>query len=119
MSLFILKWMPSSSITRNIERNGRKVAIIGAGPAGLAAANQLNGKGYTVTVFDKNEAPGGLLRYGIPNFKLHKPSGRKERRSPYSVRLEVSGHGCSESVLPRYNLISGRGWGGSPLPDVE
>ena len=47
---------------RNIERNGRKVAIIGAGPAGLAAANQLNGKGYTVTVFDKNEAPGGLLR---------------------------------------------------------
>ena len=58
---------------RNIERNGRKVAIIGAGPAGLAAANQLNGKGYTVTVFDKNEAPGGLLRYGIPNFKLHKP----------------------------------------------
>ena len=58
---------------RNIERNGRKVAVIGAGPAGLAAANQLNGKGYTVTVFDKNEAPGGLLRYGIPNFKLHKP----------------------------------------------
>ena len=58
---------------RHIERNGRKVAIIGAGPAGLAAANQLNGKGYTVTVFDKNEAPGGLLRYGIPNFKLHKP----------------------------------------------
>ena len=57
---------------RNIERNGRKVAIIGAGPAGLAAANQLNGKGYTVTVFDKNEAPGGLLRYGIPNFKLDK-----------------------------------------------
>ena len=58
---------------RHIERNGRKVAIIGAGPAGLATANQLNGKGYTVTVFDKNEAPGGLLRYGIPNFKLHKP----------------------------------------------
>lgn len=58
---------------RHIERNGRKVAIIGAGPAGLAAANQLNGKGYKVTLFDKNEAPGGLLRYGIPNFKLHKP----------------------------------------------
>ena len=41
------------------------------------------------------------------------------RRSPCSVRLEVSGHGCSESVLPRYNLISGRGWDGSPLPDAE
>ena len=54
------------------ERNGKKVAVIGAGPAGLAAANQLNYKGYEVTVFDKNEAAGGLLRYGIPNFKLNK-----------------------------------------------
>ena len=53
-------------------RNGKKVAVIGAGPAGLAAANQLNYKGYEVTVFDKNEAAGGLLRYGIPNFKLNK-----------------------------------------------
>ena len=53
-------------------RNGKKVAVIGAGPAGLALANQLNQRGYEVTVFDKNEAPGGLLRYGIPNFKLNK-----------------------------------------------
>ena len=48
------------------------VAVIGAGPAGLAAANDLNHMGYTVTVFEKNEAAGGLLRYGIPNFKLNK-----------------------------------------------
>ena len=54
------------------ERYGKKVAVIGAGPAGLVAANQLNLKGYTVTVFEKNEAAGGLLRYGIPNFKLNK-----------------------------------------------
>ena len=54
------------------ERNGKRVAVIGAGPAGLVTANQLNLKGYTVTVFEKNEAPGGLLRYGIPNFKLNK-----------------------------------------------
>jgi glutamate synthase (NADPH/NADH) small chain len=54
------------------ERNGKKVAVIGAGPAGLATANQLNLKGYTVTVYDKNENAGGLLRYGIPNFKLNK-----------------------------------------------
>ena len=54
------------------ERNGKTVAVIGAGPAGLAAANPLNRKGYTVTVFEKNEAAGGLLRYGIPNFKLAK-----------------------------------------------
>ena len=53
-------------------RNGKKVAVIGAGPAGLAAANALNQMGYTVTVFEKNEAAGGLLRYGIPNFKLNK-----------------------------------------------
>ena len=56
----------------DIVRNGKKVAIIGAGPAGLAAANDLNLLGYHVTVFDKNEAAGGLLRYGIPNFKLNK-----------------------------------------------
>ncbi len=56
----------------DIKRNGKKVAVIGAGPAGLAAANDLNHMGYTVTVFEKNEAAGGLLRYGIPNFKLNK-----------------------------------------------
>ena len=53
-------------------RNGKKVAVIGAGPAGLAAANALNHMGYAVTVYEKNEAAGGLLRYGIPNFKLNK-----------------------------------------------
>ena len=53
-------------------RNGKKVAVIGAGPAGLACADALNQMGYTVTVFEKNEAAGGLLRYGIPNFKLNK-----------------------------------------------
>ena len=54
------------------QRNGQHVAVVGAGPAGLAAANALNQMGYTVTVFEKNEAAGGLLRYGIPNFKLNK-----------------------------------------------
>jgi glutamate synthase (NADPH/NADH) small chain len=57
---------------RQPERNGRRVAVIGAGPAGLAAADALNMKGYRVTVFEKNENAGGLLRYGIPNFKLNK-----------------------------------------------
>ena len=54
------------------ERNGKRVAVIGSGPAGLAAAQALNYMGYEVTVFEKNEAAGGLLRYGIPNFKLNK-----------------------------------------------
>ncbi len=53
-------------------RNGKRVAIVGAGPAGLAAAHALNQLGYAVTVFEKNETAGGLLRYGIPNFKLNK-----------------------------------------------
>ena len=54
------------------KRNGFRVGIIGSGPAGLAAANRLNRKGYEVTVFEKDEYPGGLLRFGIPNFKLNK-----------------------------------------------
>lgn len=57
---------------RHPERNGKRVAVVGAGPAGLAAANDLNLMGYEVTVIEKNEAAGGLLRYGIPNFKLNK-----------------------------------------------
>jgi glutamate synthase (NADPH/NADH) small chain len=54
------------------KRTGKKVAVIGSGPAGLAVANRLNRMGHTVTVFEKNEAPGGLLRFGIPDFKLDK-----------------------------------------------
>jgi glutamate synthase (NADPH) small chain len=51
---------------------GRKVAIVGAGPSGLACAEQLVMKGHSVTIFDSKPAPGGLLSYGIPNFKLPK-----------------------------------------------
>lgn len=54
------------------KRTGKRVAVVGSGPAGLAAANRLNQKGHTVVVFEKNEAPGGLLRFGIPDFKLNK-----------------------------------------------
>ena len=53
-------------------RTGKKVAVIGSGPAGLAAAQQLNRKGHHVTIFEKDNGFGGLLRYGIPNFKLNK-----------------------------------------------
>ncbi|MCG2462627.1 glutamate synthase subunit beta [Flavobacteriaceae bacterium F89] len=53
-------------------RTGKKVAIIGSGPAGLAAAQQLNRAGHHVTVFERDEKPGGLLRYGIPDFKMEK-----------------------------------------------
>lgn len=53
-------------------RTGKKVAVIGSGPSGLAAAQQLNKRGHQVTVFERSDRPGGLLRYGIPNMKLDK-----------------------------------------------
>lgn len=65
-------WRENYIYPRQYKRNGKTVAVIGAGPAGLVAANRLNKMGYAVTVFEKNEAAGGLLRYGIPNFKLNK-----------------------------------------------
>ena len=53
-------------------RTGKKVAVIGSGPAGLAAADQLNKRGHLVTVYERKDRPGGLLMYGIPNMKLEK-----------------------------------------------
>ncbi len=54
------------------KRTGKRVAVVGSGPAGLAAARELNRKGHAVTVFEKDDKPGGILRYGIPDFKLEK-----------------------------------------------
>jgi glutamate synthase (NADPH/NADH) small chain len=53
-------------------RTGKKVAVIGSGPAGLAAAAELNAAGHSVVIYEKDDHPGGLLRYGIPDFKLEK-----------------------------------------------
>ncbi|MEZ5043484.1 MAG: glutamate synthase subunit beta [Saprospiraceae bacterium] len=55
-----------------VSRTGKNIAVVGSGPAGLAAAAQLNKAGHTVTVYERNTRPGGLLRYGIPDFKLDK-----------------------------------------------
>ncbi len=54
------------------ERTGRRVAVVGSGPAGMAAAAELNKVGHSVTVYEKDEAPGGLLRFGVPDAKLEK-----------------------------------------------
>ncbi len=54
------------------KRTGKKIAVIGSGPAGLACADQLNKAGHNVTVFERDDKAGGILRYGIPNFKLDK-----------------------------------------------
>ena len=53
-------------------RNGKKIAVVGSGPAGLACAAELNCAGHTVHVFERDDAIGGILRYGIPDFKLEK-----------------------------------------------
>lgn len=62
---FVQPFIPES-------RTGKTVAIVGSGPAGMAAAEQLNAAGHSVTVFEKDDKAGGLLRYGIPDFKLEK-----------------------------------------------
>lgn len=56
-----------------LRRTGKTVAVVGSGPSGLACAQQLNTAGHTVVVFERDPKPGGLLRYGIPDFKLEKP----------------------------------------------
>merc|ERR1712100_4292 len=58
---------------------GKSVAIIGSGPAGLAAADQLNHRGHLVTVFERSDRPGGLMMYGVPNMKADKFDVMKRR----------------------------------------
>lgn len=76
------------------QKTGKKVAIVGSGPAGLAAAQQLARVGHDVTVFEKRDRIGGLLRYGIPDFKLDK--GLIDRRAK---QLEAEGVTFKTSVL--------------------
>jgi glutamate synthase (NADPH/NADH) small chain len=73
---------------------GKRVAVIGSGPAGLAAAQQLRRAGHEVTVFEKNDRVGGLLRYGIPDFKLEKRvlDRRLEQMTEEGVKFQVNAH---------------------------
>src|ERR1700683_2652577 len=75
-------------------RTGKRVAVVGSGPAGLAAAQQLNRAGHVVTVFEKSDRVGGLLRYGIPDFKLEKRvlDRRIEQMLAEGVQFEVNAH---------------------------
>ena len=88
-------------------RTGKRVAVVGSGPAGLAAADQLNQAGHEVTVFEKQDRVGGLLRYGIPDFKLEKRviDRRTEIMLAEGVRFET---GVEVGVaLPARSLIDG------------
>ena len=76
------------------QQTGKKVAVIGSGPAGLAAAQQLARVGHAVTVFEKNDRVGGLLRYGIPDFKMDK--GHIDRRM---AQLQAEGVSVRTGVL--------------------
>ncbi len=76
------------------QATGKRVAVVGSGPAGLAAAQQLRRAGHSVTVYEKNDRIGGLLRYGIPNFKLEKHvlDRRIEQMRAEGVVFETSAH---------------------------
>ncbi len=75
-------------------RTGKRVAVVGSGPAGLAAAQQLARAGHDVTVFEKTDRIGGLLRYGIPNFKMEKHliDRRLEQMRGEGVRFQTNAH---------------------------
>jgi len=75
-------------------RTGKRVAVVGSGPAGLAAAQQLARAGHEVTVFEKNDRIGGLMRYGIPNFKMEKHliDRRLEQMRAEGVKFQTNAH---------------------------
>ena len=94
------------------QRTGKKVAVVGSGPAGLCAAAQLNKAGHTVTVFERADRPGGLLMYGIPNMKLDKEQvvmRRIRQLEAEGIRFvcntNVGGNYPAEKLLKEFDAV--------------
>ncbi|MBC7743914.1 MAG: glutamate synthase subunit beta [Flavobacterium sp.] len=92
-------------------RTGKKVAVIGSGPAGLAAAAQLNKAGHLVKVYERDDLPGGLLRYGIPDFKLDKAVVDRrirlmeEEGIQFKCNTEVGKNGSMQEFINAYDAV--------------
>ena len=94
--------------------SGKKVAVIGSGPSGLAVADQLIGRGHDVTVYERSDRPGGLLMYGIPNMKLEKQiidrriDVMKKRGIKFVLNTEVAtGKASAKAVCPKDDQMTG------------
>jgi glutamate synthase (NADPH/NADH) small chain len=94
------------------KRTGKKVAVIGSGPAGLCAAAQLNKAGHTVTVFERADRPGGLLMYGIPNMKLDKEEivlrridQMKAEGIQFLCNTDVGGNYPAEKLMKEFDAV--------------
>lgn len=92
-------------------RTGKKIAVIGSGPSGLAAAQQLNRRGHSVTVYERSDRPGGLLRYGIPNMKLEKSvidrriNLMEEEGVQFVLNTNVGKDITAEELLKKYDRV--------------
>ncbi|MFK8102609.1 MAG: glutamate synthase subunit beta [Saprospiraceae bacterium] len=96
---------------KNIKPNGISVAVVGSGPAGMACSDQLNQMGYSVTLYERNDKIGGLLRYGIPDFKLEKDvidrriavmkAGGIAMQTSVNVGYDLQG----DELLEKYNAV--------------
>ena len=101
-------------------RSGKTVAVVGSGPAGLAAADQLNRAGHTVTVFEKADRIGGLLRYGIPAFKMEKRflsrrlSILKEEGVQFRTGINIGGDMSAEQLRREHDAMLLAGGAGRP-----
>ncbi len=106
--------------TAPLIRSGKKVAVIGSGPAGLATAAQLNKAGHLITVFERDDQPGGLLRYGIPDFKLEKTvvdrrlEVMKEDGITFKCNIEVGKDIQADELLRNFDAVVLTG--GSTIP---